>query len=176
MQKRIKIGVNSFVTRQVKGSPYSYHEDLTFKEICSLAAEYWTDRVPGFRDGVFLVKVLREGFVSGICKLADATVIESKFEPRRKGEEPVLVTRCNGSRLPATTVELVIYSKEALGADAETGEDFELVSINAGCGEPMTPTTMERNASGKAGGTETHYPESEWCRAASFWSQHAMAL
>lgn len=81
-------------------------------------------------------------------------------------------------KAPAKRVSLIVYSREALGADVSSADaDAEIVSINASVTvepEPMHPFTMARNELGMIGGTPGHYTAEEYARAVVFWSQHAM--
>ena len=174
--ERTVLGVNDFVRRQVPGSRFSHHESLSFEDIAKMAVAQWDEKVQGYREGVYLVPVPIEGFVSGIVPLETATEIYARCEARRDGEAPVLVVTAVGPRLEVTSVDIVVYSKEALGDDVSHWDsEFEIVSINAGCGAPQDPISMARNSLEQEGGTKTDYPPEAWAASVDFWSKHALA-
>jgi hypothetical protein len=172
---RDDLAVNKFVTRQVPGSRFSYHESLSHEEILDLAQQHWDKQQPGYRDGVILVPVPIDGFVSGIVPLATATAVKVTHEPRCPGEEPVLQVVARGPRLTPSQVNLIFYRHDVLAEDKDntTDREWELISINAGCGEPIPPATMMRNQLHLKGGTAALYSSEEWAASVRFWEAHA---
>lgn len=172
------VKLNKFVERQTKESRFSYYAG-TAEELVSLVEEHFDNGTQGYKDGVLMVPVPVEGFYSAVCRIEEDSILESRMESRRAGEEPVLVTVVkNGKKLPAKEVSIVLYRHDILGTDATTDAEWEIISINASLvegGEPMTPVAMARNMLVKAGGTEAHYTAEQFAEAVWFWSQHAMA-
>lgn len=172
-----KVEINTFVERQTKNSRFSYYAGTT-EELIRLVEDNFDKANQGYKDGVLMVPVPAEGFYSAVCKIYEDSILESRMESRRAGEEPVLVTVVkNGRKLPAKEVNIVLYRHDILGDDASTDAEWEIISINASLiegGEPMTPAAMARNMLVKAGGTEAHYTAEQFAEAVWFWSQHAM--
>lgn len=125
---------------------------------------------------ILRVPVAVEGFWSAIRLTEPGETLTTTFEPRRPGEEPVLRTIARGKKAPAKHVEIILYHRDALKAEASTDAEWEVVSINASPIEgpiPMDPTTMARNQLEKVGGTfQKLYSPQEWAEAAWFWSQY----
>ena len=173
------------VKRQVKGSSFSYSNYFSFEEIeeiTKLCMEDPKNIIPGYRDGVILVRIPKTiGFISGIVPLKTATKIKTRVASRQVGEEKYLQVCAKGPRLPAEQVDIVLYSREVL---AETNEntypeaDYEIVSINVAPmgGAPMQPYTMARNQLQLVGGTKGVYDSDTWAKSVAFWSQHALAM
>lgn len=173
-----KVLLNKFAERQTEKSRFSYYAGTT-EDLVKIVEENFDNAKPGYKDGVLMVPVPVEGFYSAVCKIDEDSILESRMESRRAGEEVVLVTVVkNGKKLPAKEVNIVLYRHDVLGADASTNAEWEIISINASLiegGEPMTPTAMARNMLVKAGGTKAEYTAEQFAEAVWFWSQHAMA-
>ena len=92
-------------------------------------------------------------FLCSYAPIERGEQVELRHEVRRQGEQPITVKLVHRScKYPALTVDFVLYSKVALGGEATTDADYELVSINGmprkipeGQSEPMTPQTLWRN-------------------------------
>lgn len=173
------ITTNPFARRHTKGSGLSYF-DGSFTDLEDLVADHLVDAKPGYRDGVLLVPVPAEGFVSGVVRLQTGTEVDASVAARRDGEEPVLDARADGEPLPARYVEVVLYRHDVLaeGGDASSDAEWEIISVNASPTDgptPMHPTAMARNQLGLAGGTAAEYSTEEWAESALFWATHAMA-
>lgn len=173
------VAMNDFARRHTAESPYSYFSG-TESELISLVTAAIEDGKtrPAFRPGVAYVRVPPEGFLTGVVKLTEDTSLRSEYKARREGEEPMISTYARGEKTPATFVEILVYSHEALmeDDDASTDAEWEIVSINASPveNEPQNPVSMMRNQLGLAGGTLTEYPSYEWARAVQYHSTHAM--
>lgn len=172
-----KIEINNFAKRQTRESRFSYYAGTT-EELINLVEENFNKAKAGYKDGILMVPVPAEGFYSAVCKIEEDSVLESRVEARRAGEEPVIVTVVkNGKKLPAKEVNIVLYRHDVLGTDATSDAEWEIISINASLvegGEPMTPAAMARNMLCKTGGTEANYTAEQFAEAVWFWSQHAM--
>lgn len=174
-----QIGVGKFVLRQTADSRFS-HFDGTWQDLERLVDYSFSNRIPGYREGVVLVPVPATGFYSGIVEINGTTRLIAKFEARREGEAKHIVLTALGEKMPAKSVEIVLYHRDVLleEADAQVGEyEWEIVSINAHAtegAEPMNPLAMARNMLGMAGGTKADYSAQQFAEAIVYWSQHAM--
>lgn len=178
-----KIDVNNFANRQIgdtgKSSKFSYYDGD--KEIlASLVEENLDNKTVGYRESVYTVKVPSDKFYSGISKIDENSIIWSRMEARRRGEEPVLTeSNLNGQKKPAKFTNIVIYSHDVLAENNESSTDaeYEIISINAAMDEyqPMTPETLKRNHYGEAGGTKDNKPQEEFEKdlkeAEEYWSK-----
>lgn len=180
-----KIGINNFANRQIgdtgKQSRFSYFTGAP-EELTKIVSENLQNKKPGYREGVYSVPVPSENFYSGISKIDENSIIWSRMEARRKGEEPVLTnSNLNGSKEPAKFTDIIIYSHDVLAENNEfsTDADFEVISINASFDEyqPMTPETLKRNHYGKSGGTNDHKSQEQFEKdlkeAEEYWSKYS---
>jgi len=171
----MEIAINSFCKRQTPESKYS-HFDGTWDELAGLVQNHFN----GSDKGVVAVDVPAEGFFSGVSKLTEESKLSAEFSARRKGEEPYVQITATGSKLPAQSVKVIVYSHEILAKDGDnsTEADWEVVSINASTSatgsEPPTPVAMARNFLEMAGGTKRDYSAKEFAESILYWSQHAM--
>lgn len=171
------IGVSNFVKRQTKNSSHGYF-DGSWEELVKLVSDNFDKQIPGYRPGVILVPVPPERFYTSMCKLDENSILETTFEKRWEGEEPVLKTVVvNGKKSPAKFVKIVLYSHEVLKETNEqsTDDEWEIISINASLveNEPMHPMTMARNMLQKAGGTKGEYTGQQFAEALWFWREYA---
>jgi hypothetical protein len=171
----MKIAVNSFCMRQTPESKYSHFEG-TWDELVELVQNHFD----GSDEGVVAVDVPPAGFFSGVTKLTEDSVLSAEFSARRKGEEPYVQITATGNKIPARSVEIIVYSHETLAKDGDntTEAEWEIVSINASASatgsEPPTPVAMARNFLEMAGGTKREYTAKEFAESILYWSQHAM--
>jgi hypothetical protein len=174
------IALDPFVLRQTAESKYS-HFAGTWDELLERARIGFSEASPGYRDGVILVPSMTDDFFSGVVEVTPETVLRAEFSARRRGEEPYIsVVAVGGRKLPAATVELVLYRRDVLlEDDPETPveADWHLVSINARPTEgpePLTPQAMARNFLALAGGSKAEYSAEEFARSIIYWSTRAM--
>lgn len=173
------VEVGSFVRRQTRESRFSYF-DGSWEQLEALVVAHWSERKPGYRDGVVLVPVPVEGFYSAVVGTEPGDEFKTMMEARRAGEAPAKVTVVVGKRKqPARFVDVVCYSAETLAEDGDrtTDADWEIISINASPVDhpvPMRPLTMARNERHLDGGTRGTYSKDEYIDAILFWSKHAM--
>lgn len=163
--------LNSLVLRQTKGSRFS-HYNGSFDQLLELTTRHFQaeNARPGYRDGVFLVDVPVENFFSGIVKLEDGSVLSGRFEPRRSGEEPRKFLTAVGSKIPAKSVQIVVYRGDILAENNDhcgrgTDDQFEIISINASPTDgpsPIPPETLMHNHFESSGGTNTGLSDSEF--------------
>lgn len=182
----MKIMLNNFVQRQLgeRGceSRFSYFSGSE-ENLINLVEENFDKKTVGYRDGVYLVPVPTTDFYTGISKIDDNSIIWSRMEARREGEEPVLIkSNLNGTKQPAKVVNVVLYSHDVLAENNEnsTDADFEIISINASMEnkkEPMTPETMMRNHQRKVGGTSDLMSEEEFQKklkeSMEYWNNYS---
>ncbi len=173
------IGVSNFVKRQTKNSSHGYF-DGSWEELVKLVSDNFNKHIPGYRQGVVLVPLPPEGFYTAMCKIDENSMLETTFESRQDGEEPVLKTVVvNGKKSPAKFVNIVLYSHEVLMETNEqsTDDEWEIISINASLveNEPMNPITMARNMLQKKGGTKGEYTGLQFAEALWFWREYAPA-
>ena len=183
--EKMKIGVNEFVRRQIKGSGKTYSNSLTFEEIAGDAAYQMADGhfKEGYRDGVRIVvgsAGLACQFVCPFVKLDENTKLVSKLVCRRPEEEPYIQNRAkSGTLIKAGRVEYILYRHDVLAENDEhsTNAEWELISIHAipeGVEKlPMGPVTMMRNQLELPGGTKAYYSPEEWAEAVRFWHEYA---
>jgi hypothetical protein len=134
--------------------------------------------------GSLLVPILDEQylkmFFSGVVKVTQETELKARFVHRRADEDYYIeVTAVNAPRSPAKAVDIIIYTHESLAKDddAETGKEYEIVSINARTEEeePQNPISMARNQLHMKGGSAAEYTAEQFAKAIIYWSTHVMA-
>jgi hypothetical protein len=143
------VGVNEFVKRQVACSPFG-HFDGTWEELVELVTpllpplEVSSDIIS---EEIPLDKL--ERFYTPIVRLKDGDILVSHFSPNRAGEIPRKTTPFvyNRSKSPAGFAKIILYSHSALGMEASTDAEYEMVTINTGldADAPMPPWTLMAN-------------------------------
>ena len=154
------ISINNFCLRQVEVNNTSVFGGFT-----GTAEELQTvlDKLPvSLTEGIEIIRIyaddpvlnnIKGQFICTFGVVEDGEDVATTYEARRPGEQPVTVkTVTRASRPTASTIDFVLYSHQALEADASSDADYELVSINTmptklaqGEEEPMTPETLWRN-------------------------------
>jgi len=175
----MRIGINKFVHRQTPESRFSHFEG-TFDELAALVDENFDNQEPGYRDGVILVSVPAALFRSGVVEITEDTPLSARLTRRRKDEAPYIEVTAAGPKLPATSVQIVLYRADVLqeNNDNSTDAEWEVISINAKATEgpePMNPVAMARNFLQLEGGTKAEYTAEEFAQAIIYWSTKAMA-
>ena len=181
----MKVAVNEFVRRQVKGSGKTYSKTMSFEAIAEHAQNQMGNGhfSKGYRDGVRIVhcnsSIISE-FFCPIIKLDENSELVSKLVRRRPDEDLYIQTRAiKGTPLIAEAVDLILYRNDVLAENDEqsTDAEWELVSINAIPSGlkiiPMGPITMMRNQLELPGGTKAHYSSDEWAESVRFWQEFA---
>jgi len=182
----MQVVVNDFVKRQDGDSRFS-HCAGTWSQLVDLVKENWENAKPGYRAGVLLVSVPSDGFYSSIVQLTEGDKLMGEFARRRDGEAPrKTLTTTSRIKLPATSVDIVLYSSETLaeGDDnqlpAEDG-NWEIISINASITKgdtPIHPMVLMHNHFGSSGGTQTNLTDSDFVdtlrHSFHFWNDKAM--
>lgn len=178
-----KIICNPFVHRQTPDSSFS-HFAGSWEKLEALAERHYDHHdgsgiMPGYKPGVSLLRVAPDDFFTGIIEVGKTTQLVANFKARREGELPFIDVQAKGFKTRAGRVDLVLYTKEVLDADASAAPaDFEIVSINASLyrdrPDPMTPVAMARNFLELPGGTKAEYSAKEFAESILFWAHHAM--
>jgi len=170
------IGVNTFVLRQTPEAPYSHYEG-TWESLVDLIRANFDRAKPGYKPGVLLVPLPPEGFWGSTIPVTSETELRAIFQARREGEAKYLSVRARGGKARAGFVFVVLYSKEVLGGEATTSEEWEIVSINARETEeeePMDPMTMARNFLELPGGTKGDFTAEQFAKSIVYWSTRAL--
>ncbi|MCB1425849.1 MAG: DUF3228 family protein, partial [Notoacmeibacter sp.] len=125
------------------------------------------------------------------CSFAPVTdenrhCLRSGYKARREGELAVLERWFEGVEAPlARWLDVILYSKAQLDAEAADGPDAEIVpdcdwGIVSVIGTlepvepPMPPITQMRNSLGRAeGGSGVAIDRESYVRAVDFWERHA---
>ena len=181
----MKVSVNDFVRRQIKGSGKTYSHKLSFEEI----ADHAKDQLKkgcykiGYREGILIVSVdnsILKYFKCPLVKINQTSRLISKMVKRRDHEQGYIQTRIeNGKYSLPSKVELILYSNSVLTENNENSSDsdWELISINSypeGVKYlPMKPVTMMRNQLELEGGTKAFYSSKEWAESILFWQKYA---
>lgn len=188
-----KVHVNSFVKRQTSESEFTHYvapADCDVWESLQVNVERLLRQgnvKPGYRDGVILVHMNPQFFMSGVVQLQEGDELKGSFEARREGEEPRKSVRAIGGRkTPARNAYAVLYASTVLaeGGDNELpAEDgnWEVISLNASPVEgemPISPEVLMHNHFGSDGGTDTHLSDSEFVamlrESFNFWKDKTM--
>ena len=182
----MKVAVNDFVRRQVRGSGQTYSDSLNFEEIAQHAQEQMAKRqyLDGYRDGVRVVQASREIVSQFICpfvRIEEETKLEADVVKRRENEKAYVQIRAvNGVPVPTGAADLICYRHDVLQENNEhsTEAEWELISIHAvpeGIIElPMGPVTMMRNQLQLTGGTKAFYKSEKWAESIKFWQEYAV--
>jgi hypothetical protein len=177
------IRINPFVLRQTANSPFSHHElEGGDEALIALVSQNFNGARPGYRPEVLLVPVPPEGFFTSVVQLSPGDVLSGSYTPRREGEEPrKRIGSPGGQKMPARSVEIVLYHASILGEDATGEEGWEIISINASPWEgpmPIDPETLIANHFEMSGGTATGMSDAEFVAAlresVMFWKNKAL--
>ena len=180
----MKVGVNDFVRRQIKGSGKTYSVDFSFDEIAKYAESELIkgNYIQGYRDGVIIINVEPSKinfFKCPLVKVDDNSKLVSKVSRRRDEEFPYIQTSVvNAEENVPGKVQLILYRNDVLKETNEntTNSEWELISINSspkGVNDlPMKPTTMMRNQLKLPGGTKALYSSDEWAKSVYFWQNY----
>jgi hypothetical protein len=143
--------------RKPAGYEKSYNEDSLLKAVeCNFATA-----IPGYRDGVVLVRILPKYLRSSVVELTPDLKIVTTFESRVPGETPRKRTFAVVDELPeAGSASVVLYRADVLAEDNDRSSDadWEVVTVLAHCDrepEPMNPGTLMANHFKADGGTST---------------------
>jgi len=130
----------------------------------------------GRKAGFLKVPTNGGAFFSAVKKLEKGDSLKAEFAERFDGEDPFIQTTVVSDKTPAKSVDLILYTHEALKHEASTDAAWELVSINAKIDDDETPTpvAMARNFLELNGGTKREYTAREFAEAIIYWSTHAM--
>lgn len=178
----MRIHITKFVRRQTESSPFS-HWTLTDEELLNRIHRNFARRKSGYRDGVVLVPVEPDGFFCSIVQLQPCDLLVGEYKARRENEEPRKSTYAvRGKKLPAQSVDVVLYSHGVLAEknENETDADWEIVSVNANPTVdevPISPGTLIANHLELSGGTATKMTDAEFVAAlrksVEYWKDKA---
>lgn len=181
---RQHIAISDFVRRQTRESRFSFFEG-TDEELLALVNKNFDKRSEGYRDGVCLVPVPPEKFYSGVIQLRAGDRLEGVYEARQEGEEPRKSTWVvDGQKMPAKTVEIILYREDVLAENDENSQDaeWEIISINASPTEDKVPIpvgALMANHFEMSGGTATHMTDEEFVKqlkeSVLWWRDKSMA-
>lgn len=174
----------TFAARQTKESQFS-HWEFPNEQLVELVVANFHNRKPGYREGVILVPVAPEGFFAGVVTLEPGTLLIGKYEARKEGEEPRKSTFAVGGRkVPAKSVDVVLYHHDVLAENNEQSGDteWEIISVNASptLGEmPIAPGALIANHLQLSGGTATNMTDEQFVaklrESLAFWKDKALA-
>ncbi len=166
-----QVHINTFVTRQTPESSFSCFMGTDTELLVAVLAGI-DKAVLGYRDGVLIVPVAPEGFLSAVVTLQDGDKLAGEFKARRAGEAPrqhvgLAVPEENrvAHKSPALKVDVILYASSVLAEDGGSNElppvdgNWEIISINASMcegDEPIAPMTLLHNHFGSSGGTATN--------------------
>ena len=184
-----QIEVNEFAERQTPESKFS-HFDGTWAELAELTWAFIDDAKPGYREGVMIVPVPADRFMTSIVPVGPETPLEATFVSRRDDEEKHLgIVSRNGEKQRAKYVEIVVYALHVIQEEdaGACGAPWQILSINASPTEsevPFPQIARARNILQMKGGTDAKLEEKtklelvemilDMARATIFWSQHVM--
>jgi hypothetical protein len=179
----MKIAISDFVRRQTEKSQFS-HWTLFDDELIALVESNFSKAKKGYRDGVCLVPVPPKGFYSSVVKLEPGDKLAGVYEARKEGETPrKSVFSVKRNKLPAVSVDIVLYSHETLAENNEQScdADWEIISINASPTEdemPIPTGALIANHLKLSGGTDTKMSDSDFVallrKSVEFWSDKAL--
>ena len=137
------------------------------------------DKKEDVRPGVVKIVLTHDRitFYSGVQEITKDTVLEASLFQRSENELPYINVLACGKKSIAKIAEVILYSHEALGSDASTDADYEIVSINARITEepePPTPISMARNFLNLPGGSTATYTAEEFAKSIIYWSTRCM--
>lgn len=179
----LSFAISNFVRRQTKESEFSYFEGSD-DELLDRVTEAYGNHKEGYRDGVILVSVNPAGFYSGVVQLREGDKLVGEYKARREGELAAKTVHVEGGeKMPAMTVDVVLYRHDVLAENNEHSceADWEIISINASATEgevPLTVGALCRNFFCEAGGTDTQMTAEEFVRALKvsreYWRDKAL--
>jgi len=185
-----RLHITDFSRRHMKPEPHPY-------AVCQLPDEKLIETIranfhlgtKGYRDGVLLVPVPPEGFLSSLIPLQEGDTFTGRYKARRAGETPrKSYVKEGASKAPALSCKIVLYRADVLAEDGENTlpssvENWEVVSINASPTEdetPIHPDTLMYNHFHLSGGTATKMSDAEFVeqlrRSFIYHSQMVMAI
>ena len=182
--------------RHTPAAPRS-HFSGTEAELLALVEKAFNENSvkAGYRDGVVLVRVPADGFMTATVTLNEGDELSGKFEARRPGEMPRKAIRLSANdanvwteKAPAKKVDIILYRHDVLAEDGDASSDaaWEIISINTWASddeeEPMDPQTLMFNhfhvEGSNDGGTTTNMDDKTFVEALKksflYWRNKAM--
>jgi hypothetical protein len=149
---------------------------------CSSNQATWT---PGDRPGIFHCSIPKEWANGEIVTLVPGTKYNAVVSlEARKGvdEQPRMTVKVDEQPDAVESADVVLYSKELLGADASSSADYEIVAVRGltAVPNPRTISTLLHNMFNMSGGTSvegTAEEKLEMIRQSfMFWKDKATVL
>jgi hypothetical protein len=140
-----------------------------FVEHSALAVHVWENRrrwTPGDRPGIFHCPIPKEWVAGEIMTLREGETHQAtiKFSARKGvSEEPRQEVKVRGVADPVASADVIVYSRETLGADVSSSAPWEIVAIR-GLTETPNPrplSTLLHNIFNMTGGTSVEGSDSE---------------
>ena len=158
------IAMTNFARRHTMASPFSSVEGDDF-DFLARQVEAHFDEGTDLAKGVRSVRIPAANIYTATVNVTPETEVIGKYEQRRPTEpKRFSLNAKNGVKLPATTVDVILYSHAHLGDDAATDADWEIVSLNANNDQEAAPIdlfTLLYNEFGYEGGTAVGYSDEE---------------
>jgi hypothetical protein len=159
-----KIGVNKSALRHTAKSNYS-HFDGTWDELTQIVEENFDKHYPGIKTGSIIVPVPPDKFFSVIRKVDE----KSKFIITPKSSS--ISVKILGDEIQADYAEIVLHSRETLGADASDEFcEWEIVTIRAADQKPP-PFPLALAVEAQTDGTM--FTVEQYMESILYWSTHA---
>jgi hypothetical protein len=176
-------GFNPFLDGQRDPNRASTHWTISDGELLDRIKQNWPRRRPGYRDGVVLVPISPEGFLTAVRLLVEGDRLEGVYRARREGETPRKLIYFKSdvpvaeTKIQPQSVDVVLYHRDVLAEDGEVvPEDWSVITVlGKQCGEeeeePMNPETLMANHFHDSGGTQTKMSDSQFTEALrrSYW-------
>jgi len=180
----MRFHITKFVRRQTLASEFSCW-NISDEELLRRVEEGFPNAVTGYREGVLLVPINPEGFLSSVTQLVPGQALVGRYRARQKGETPRKSTYSPfAKKMPAKRVDVILYSHAVLleKMEHETSAEYEIVSVNAApTADPMPIPTgaLIANHLELSGGTATKMTDTEFVKllreSVEFWSDKALA-
>ena len=145
------IAIHPIATRKLINVGYS-----TLKEhLISM----WDTRIPGDKEGIFHISIPKEWVRGEIKTLQEGEVLVGSITfSKRKGveEDPRMEVKVvDGLPDQVESADVIVYSKELLGKDSSSEEEYEVIAIRGLLNKPNPRplNTLLHNIFNQSGGT-----------------------
>ena len=117
------IKTNPFAREQHTINAPRGHYNGTWPELEALVVTNFEKARQGYREGIMLVPVPAEGFMSASAPCMVGKQYVTTYVPRRPEEDPFLMTTASQNKVPAVAVDIVLYSHAVLMEDNDASSD-----------------------------------------------------